>query len=164
MTIMRYVQAGTFWCVLSVSLRASGTQLGLTYFFVLSLYFFLTTLCWDVKISPQTLKSPQRSWKSPPRRWKFPPRRENLPQTWPGYNSGGYILEKNHEKPTWNHEKPWKSTWNPEKPWNLPPDVENLPPDIENLPPDVKSSPQMWFETVGQSDHFLCQTEPSYYI
>ena len=24
----------------------------------------------------------------------------------PGYNSGGYILEKNHEKPTWNHEKP----------------------------------------------------------
>ena len=24
----------------------------------------------------------------------------------PGYSSGGYILEKNHEKPTWNHEKP----------------------------------------------------------
>ena len=24
----------------------------------------------------------------------------------PGYNSGGYILEKNHEKPTWNPEKP----------------------------------------------------------
>ena len=24
----------------------------------------------------------------------------------PGYSLGGYILEKNHEKPTWNHEKP----------------------------------------------------------
>ena len=24
----------------------------------------------------------------------------------PGYSFGGYILEKNHEKPTWNHEKP----------------------------------------------------------
>ena len=24
----------------------------------------------------------------------------------PGYILGGYILEKNHEKPTWNHEKP----------------------------------------------------------
>ena len=24
----------------------------------------------------------------------------------PGYSSSGYILEKNHEKPTWNHEKP----------------------------------------------------------
>ena len=23
----------------------------------------------------------------------------------PGYSLGGYILEKNHEKPTWNHEK-----------------------------------------------------------
>ena len=31
----------------------------------------------------------------------------------PGYSLGGYILEKNHEKPTWNHEKP---TWNHEKP------------------------------------------------
>ena len=31
---------------------------------------------------------------------------------------GGYILEKNHEKPTWNHEKPWKPTKNHEKPWN----------------------------------------------
>ena len=29
-----------------------------------------------------------------------------------GYSLGGYILEKNHEKPTWNHEKP---TWNQEK-------------------------------------------------
>ena len=24
----------------------------------------------------------------------------------PGYSSGGYILGENHEKPTWNHEKP----------------------------------------------------------
>ena len=24
----------------------------------------------------------------------------------PGYSSGRYILEKNHEEPTWNHEKP----------------------------------------------------------
>ena len=24
----------------------------------------------------------------------------------PGYSFCGYILEKNHEKPTWNHEKP----------------------------------------------------------
>ena len=24
---------------------------------------------------------------------------------------------ENHEKPTWNHEKPWKPTWNHEKPW-----------------------------------------------
>ena len=24
----------------------------------------------------------------------------------PGYSLGWYILEKNHEKPTWNHEKP----------------------------------------------------------
>ena len=24
----------------------------------------------------------------------------------PGYSFSGYILEKNHEKPTWNHEKP----------------------------------------------------------
>ena len=24
----------------------------------------------------------------------------------PGYSLGGYILEKNHEQPTWNHEKP----------------------------------------------------------
>ena len=24
----------------------------------------------------------------------------------PGYSLGGYILEKNHEKQTWNHEKP----------------------------------------------------------
>ena len=24
----------------------------------------------------------------------------------PGYSLGGYILEKTHEKPTWNHEKP----------------------------------------------------------
>ena len=23
----------------------------------------------------------------------------------PGYSLGGYILEKNHRKPTWNHEK-----------------------------------------------------------
>ena len=29
---------------------------------------------------------------------------------------GGYILEKNLEKPTWNHEKPWKPTKNHEKP------------------------------------------------
>ena len=34
----------------------------------------------------------------------------------PGYSLGGYILEKNHEKPTWNHEKPWKPTKNHEKP------------------------------------------------
>ena len=34
----------------------------------------------------------------------------------PGYSSGGYILEKNHEKPTWNLEKPWKPTKNHEKP------------------------------------------------
>ena len=27
----------------------------------------------------------------------------------PGYSSGGYILDKNHEKPALNHEKP---TWN----------------------------------------------------
>ena len=31
----------------------------------------------------------------------------------PGYSLGGYILEKNHENPTWNHEKTWK---NHEKP------------------------------------------------
>ena len=31
----------------------------------------------------------------------------------PGYSSGGYILEKNHEKPTRYHEKP---TWNHENP------------------------------------------------
>ena len=38
---------------------------------------------------------------------------------WPGYSSGGYNLEKNHEKPTWNHEKPGKPTWNHEKAtWN----------------------------------------------
>ena len=24
----------------------------------------------------------------------------------PGYSSGGYILKKNHEKQTWNHENP----------------------------------------------------------
>ena len=24
----------------------------------------------------------------------------------PGYSLGGYIMEKNHEKLTWNHEKP----------------------------------------------------------
>ena len=24
----------------------------------------------------------------------------------PGYSLGGYILGENHEKPTWNHEKP----------------------------------------------------------
>ena len=24
----------------------------------------------------------------------------------PGYSLSGYILERNHEKPTWNHEKP----------------------------------------------------------
>ena len=30
---------------------------------------------------------------------------------------GGYILVKNHEKPTWNHEKPWKTMENHEKPW-----------------------------------------------
>ena len=30
----------------------------------------------------------------------------------PGYSLGRYILEKNHEKPTWNHEKPWKPTKN----------------------------------------------------
>ena len=35
---------GTFWGVLNVSLRASGTQLGLTYFFVLSLYIFVLFL------------------------------------------------------------------------------------------------------------------------
>merc|ERR1712004_188309 len=38
------VQAGTFWGVLNVSLRASGTQLGLTYFFVLPLYIFVLFL------------------------------------------------------------------------------------------------------------------------
>ena len=27
----------------------------------------------------------------------------------PGYSLGGYILEKNHEKPTWNHEKNMKN-------------------------------------------------------
>ena len=31
----------------------------------------------------------------------------------PGYSSGGYILEKNNEKPTRYHEKP---TWNHENP------------------------------------------------
>ena len=37
----------------------------------------------------------------------------------PGYSSGGYILEKNHEKPTWNHENHEKPTWNYEKlTWN----------------------------------------------
>ena len=42
----------------------------------------------------------------------------------PGYSLSRYILEKNHEKPTWHHEKPWKTmknreepTWNHEKPW-----------------------------------------------
>ena len=36
-----------------------------------------------------------------------------------GYSSGGYILEKNHEKPTWNHKNYGKPTWNHEKPtWN----------------------------------------------
>ena len=41
----------------------------------------------------------------------------------PGYSLGGYILEKNHEKTTWNHEnhekpwKPWKTMKNHEKPW-----------------------------------------------
>ena len=42
----------------------------------------------------------------------------------PGYSLGGYTLEKHHEKPTWNHEKTWKTkknhekpTWNHEKPW-----------------------------------------------
>ena len=34
----------------------------------------------------------------------------------PGYSLGGYILEKNHEKSTWNHEKPWKTMKNHEKP------------------------------------------------
>ena len=27
----------------------------------------------------------------------------------PGYSSGGYIFDKNHEKPTWNHEKTMKT-------------------------------------------------------
>ena len=31
----------------------------------------------------------------------------------PGYSSGGYILEKNHEKPTWNHKKLWKTNLEP---------------------------------------------------
>ena len=31
----------------------------------------------------------------------------------PGYNLVGYILEKKHEKPTWNPEK---TTWNHEQP------------------------------------------------
>ena len=30
----------------------------------------------------------------------------------PGYSSNRYILDKNNEKPTLNHEKPWKPTWN----------------------------------------------------
>ena len=34
----------------------------------------------------------------------------------PGYSLGGYILEKNQEKPTWNHEKPLKTMKNYEKP------------------------------------------------
>ena len=29
-----------------------------------------------------------------------------------GYSSIRYILEKNHEKPTWNHEKPWETMKN----------------------------------------------------
>merc|ERR1711978_131248 len=33
----------------------------------------------------------------------------------PGYSLGRYILEKNHEKPTWNHEKQTKTNKNKQK-------------------------------------------------
>ena len=54
----------------------------------------------------------------------------------PGYSLGRYFLEKNHEKPTWNHEKPWKTTKNQpgtmknhEKPWKT---KKNKPGTMKN--------------------------------
>ena len=44
----------------------------------------------------------------------------------PGYNSGGYILEKFHEKPTWNHENQPGSMKNHET--NQEPLITNLEP------------------------------------
>ena len=54
-----------------------------------------------------------------------------------GYSSGGYILEKNHEKPTWNHKNYGKPTWNHEKPtWNY----ENRPGTMKNQPGTIKKT------------------------
>ena len=54
----------------------------------------------------------------------------------PGYSLGGYILEKNHEKPTWNHGKPWKTMKNQpgtiknhENPWKT---MKNQPGTMKN--------------------------------
>ena len=72
----------------------------------------------------------------------------------PGYSSGRYILEKNHEKPWRTNLEPWKPTWNHEKRpgtmknspqtwkspprrWKSPPRCWKSPPRHENLPPDV---------------------------
>ena len=57
-----------------------------------------------------------------------------------GYSSGGYILEKKHLKPTWNHEKP---TWNHEKPSKTNPEpwktILKQPGTMKNLPRTMKN-------------------------
>ena len=56
----------------------------------------------------------------------------------PGYSSGRYILEKNHEKP-WRTNlepwKPWKPTWNHEK-WSG--TMKNRPGTVKNRPGTMK--------------------------
>ena len=53
----------------------------------------------------------------------------------PGYSLGGYILQKNHEKPTWNHDKP---TWNHENHGNQPKTMKNH----ENQHGTMKNQPR----------------------
>ena len=58
-----------------------------------------------------------------------------------GYRLGGYILEKNHEKPTWSHEKSWKTNL---KPWKTM--KTNLEPWKTNLEPQktMKTDLEPW--------------------
>ena len=72
-----------------------------------------------------------------------------------GYSFCGYILEKNHAKPTWNHEKPWKTnlepwksmknhekpSWNHEKPWKP---MKNQPGTMKNHVKPWKTNLEPW--------------------
>ena len=54
----------------------------------------------------------------------------------PGYSLGQYILGKNHEKPTWNHENHEKPTWNHE---NQPGTMKNQPGTMKNYEARAKA-------------------------
>ena len=95
---------------------------------------------------------------------------------WPGYSSGGYNLEKNHEKPTWNHEKPWKTMkkhektmknherpWktnlNHEKPWKTTGTMKNHENNLEPWKTNLVRKCSFFITYAGSLLTFMTQNE-----